>query len=77
MVNDIVVSITPLAIDREQDLGAISIVGASLALLAGGIPFHGPVGAVRIGYKDGSYIVNPTKQELATGQLNLLVAGPR
>jgi polyribonucleotide nucleotidyltransferase len=74
MINDIVISITPLALDHEQDLGVISIIGSSLATMLAGIPFDGPVSAVRIGYKDGRYIVNPTIDEIETGELNLIVS---
>jgi polyribonucleotide nucleotidyltransferase len=43
--------------------------------LKAGIPFYGPVSAVRIGYKDGKYIINPTMHEIETGELNLLISG--
>jgi polyribonucleotide nucleotidyltransferase len=48
MINDVVITITPLSIDLEQDLGVLSIIGASLAIQKAGIPFYGPVSAVRI-----------------------------
>jgi polyribonucleotide nucleotidyltransferase len=51
------------------------IVGSSLAVLAGGIPLDGPVGAARIGYKDGELIVSPTREQIESGMANLLVAG--
>lgn len=75
MINDVVITITPLALDMTQDLGVISILGSSLALLKAGIPFDGPVSAVRIGYKDGKYLINPTLDEIETGELNLLISG--
>ncbi len=75
MINDTVVTITPLAIDLEQDLGAISIIASSLAIQKAGIPFYGPVSAVRVGYKDGNYIINPSAEQIETGDLNLLIAG--
>lgn len=77
MINDVVITITPLSIDREQDLGVLTIVGSSLATMMSGVPFAGPVGAARIAYLDGQYIVNPTKEQLAQSMLNLLVAGPK
>ena len=52
-------------------------MGASLAIQAAGIPFAGPAGAVRIGRVDGKFIINPTRDEIANGEMNLLVAGPR
>jgi polyribonucleotide nucleotidyltransferase len=75
MINDVVITITPLALDLEQDLGAISIIGSSLAILKAGIPFSGPVSAVRVWYKDGKYLINPTMHEIETGELNLLISG--
>jgi polyribonucleotide nucleotidyltransferase len=55
----------------------MAIIGSSLAVMAAGIPFDGPVGAARIGYKDGQFIVNPTRAELDTGMANLIVAGKK
>lgn len=77
MVNELVITITPLALDLTQDLGVLTIIGASLSVMAAGIPFTGPVGAARIGYKDGQFIVNPTREELDTGMANLIVAGKK
>jgi polyribonucleotide nucleotidyltransferase len=77
MINDVVITVTPLALDHEQDLGALSIIGSSLATLLAGIPFDGPVGAVRIGRKDGKLIVNPTSEEIETGEMNLLISGKK
>ena len=48
---------------------------ASAALCLSGVPFMGPIGAARVGYKDGEYILNPTKTEVAEGELDLVVAG--
>jgi polyribonucleotide nucleotidyltransferase len=45
--------------------------------MAAGIPFDGPVGAVQIGYEDGQFIVNPTKDQIEKGMCNLLVAGKK
>lgn len=75
MINDTVVTITPLALDHAQDLGVLSIIGSSLAVMAGGIPFDGPISAVRIGYMNGEFIVNPTIEQIEKGELNLLVSG--
>ena len=49
MTNDVVVTISPLALDQEMDLGVMTIVGCSLSIMASGIPFDGPVGAAQIG----------------------------
>ncbi len=51
------------------------MIGASAALALSGIPFNGPIGAARVGYVDGQYVLNPTKTDLDTSQLNLVVAG--
>ncbi|MCS6983028.1 MAG: polyribonucleotide nucleotidyltransferase [Candidatus Absconditabacterales bacterium] len=76
-VNDIVLTITPLVIDREQDLGVLSIIGASTAVMMTGIPFDGPVGAVRLGHNDEGFVLNPSREQITKSQLNLLTAGPR
>ena len=52
------------------------MIGASAALMLSGVPFNGPIGAARVGYIDGQYVLNPTKTELETqSALNLVVAG--
>jgi polyribonucleotide nucleotidyltransferase len=53
------------------------MIGASAAISLSGIPFNGPIGCARVGYIDGQYVLNPTKTELATSKLDLVVAGPR
>ncbi|MFZ2151427.1 MAG: polyribonucleotide nucleotidyltransferase [Candidatus Absconditicoccaceae bacterium] len=77
MINDVVITITPLAIDHTMDLGVATIVGSSLSIMAAGIPFDGPIGAAKIGYKDGQFLINPTKEELKTSIFDLLVAGKK
>ena len=77
MINDIVVSVTPLALDHQMSLGVMHIVGSSLSILAAGIPFDGPVGAAQIGYLNGQFIVNPSLEQLEKSDLNLLVAGKK
>lgn len=64
MINDTVVTITPLSLDHEQDLGVLSIIGSSLAIMAGGIPMDGPVSAVRIGYINNEFVINPTIDQI-------------
>src|ERR1700710_2297850 len=63
--------------DKENDPDVLGINGASCALALSDIPFHGPVGAVRIGYIDGAYIVNPTYAERLTSLLNIMVVGTK
>ena len=77
MINDIVVSVTPLALDHQMSLGVMHIIGSSLSILAAGIPFDGPVGAAQIGYLDGQFIINPSLEQLEKSDLNLLVAGKK
>ncbi len=64
MINDTVVTITPLALDHQQDLGVLSIIGASVAIMLGGIPFDGPISAVRVGYINGEFVINPTIEQI-------------
>jgi polyribonucleotide nucleotidyltransferase len=63
--------------DKENDPDVLGINGASCALALSDIPFHGPVGAVRVGFIDGGYIVNPTYAERATSLLNIMVVGTK
>jgi polyribonucleotide nucleotidyltransferase len=61
--------------DKENDPDVLGINGASCALALSDIPFHGPVGAVRVGYIDEKYIVNPTYSERLVSKLNIMVVG--
>ena len=63
--------------DKENDPDVLGINGASCALALSDIPFHGPVGAVRIGYIEGQYIVNPTYAERLVSGLNIMVVGTK
>jgi polyribonucleotide nucleotidyltransferase len=64
-----------LSADMENDSDTLAIIGASTALVLSDIPFDTPVGAVRVGYWDDQYVINPTTSELKKSLLNLLVAG--
>ena len=64
-----------LSADTTNDPDVSGINGASVALSVSDIPFHGPIGAVRVGQKDGQFIVNPTYDEQREGDLNLMVVG--
>ena len=75
--NEVQIVVTALSSDQEGPLDLLVVLGASAALTASDIPFNGPIGVTRIGYVDGEYIVNPTYQQLADGQLDLVVAGSR
>jgi polyribonucleotide nucleotidyltransferase len=73
--NEVQVIATVLSINPEVDSDIPAMLGASAAVTLAGLPFEGPIGAARVGYLDGEYILNPTKTELETSQLNLVVAG--
>jgi polyribonucleotide nucleotidyltransferase len=73
--NEVQIIAQVLSINPEVDSDIPALLGASAAVTLSGIPFEGPIGAARVGYIDGEYILNPTKTELETSQLNLVVAG--
>ncbi|MGA1870387.1 MAG: polyribonucleotide nucleotidyltransferase [bacterium] len=66
-----------LSADQENDPDILALIGASAALTISDIPFLGPVGAVRVGLIDDSFIVNPTYAELENSKINIVVAGTR
>jgi polyribonucleotide nucleotidyltransferase len=73
--NEVQIVATVMSSDNEVDADIPSMLGASAALVLSGIPFDGPIGAARVGYIDGEYLLNPTTTELKQTQLNLVVAG--
>jgi polyribonucleotide nucleotidyltransferase len=73
--NEVQIIATVMSINPEVDSDIPAMIGASAAVTLSGIPFDGPIGAARVGYLDGQYILNPTKTELETSKLNLVVAG--
>jgi len=73
--NEVQVMLTVLSHDMENDPDIVGLVGASAALCLSGLPFMGPIGAARVGYKDGEYILNPACDEVAESELDLVVAG--
>ncbi|MFH1298326.1 MAG: polyribonucleotide nucleotidyltransferase [Patescibacteria group bacterium] len=75
MRNDVQVICSVLSADMEVDPGTTAITAASAALMISGMPFGGPIAAVRIGMADGQFVVNPTYEQEASGDLNLVVAG--
>ena len=74
---EVQIVVTALSADQENDPDVLSIVGASAALSISEIPFQGPVGAVRVGYVDGQFVINPTFAQLKNSALDLMVAGTR
>jgi polyribonucleotide nucleotidyltransferase len=73
--NDVQIVVTPLSADTEHHLDIISMIGASAALSISDIPFQGPIGAVRVGYLDGEYLIHPNASQAAKSQLDLVLAG--
>ena len=72
--NEVQVVATVMSSDPEIDADIPAIIGASAAMSLSGIPFFGPLGAARVGYIDGEYVLNPSKTELETTQMDLVVA---
>lgn len=72
--NEVQVVATVMSSDPEIDADIPAIIGASAAMSLSGIPFFGPLGAARVGYIDGEYVLNPSKTELETSELDLVVA---
>ncbi len=73
--NEVQVIAQVLSLNPEVDGDIAALLGASAALSLAGIPFKGPIGAARVGYIDGKYVLNPTATELKTSALDLVVAG--
>jgi len=73
--NEVQVIATVLSMNPEVDGDIPALIGASAALTLSGVPFKGPIGAARVGYANGKYLLNPTQTELETSDLNLVVAG--
>ncbi|BDU21278.1 polyribonucleotide nucleotidyltransferase [Dyella sp. GSA-30] len=73
--NEVQVIAQVISLNPEIDGDIPAILGASAALTLAGIPFKGPIGAARVGYADGKYLLNPTATELKTSDLDLVVAG--
>lgn len=72
---EIQMTITTLSSDQENEPDTLSIIGASAAMSLSDVPFAGPVGAAKVGYINGEFILNPTAQQLQESQLDLIVAG--
>jgi polyribonucleotide nucleotidyltransferase len=75
--NEVQIVATVVSICNEMDSEIPSIIGASAALAISGAPFAGPLGAARVGYRDGEYLLNPAKESLKTSDLDLVVAGTK
>jgi polyribonucleotide nucleotidyltransferase len=73
--NDVQIVATVMSSESEIDSDIPALIGASAALAISGIPFNGPIGAARVAYINGEYVLNPTLTELKASQLDLVVAG--
>jgi len=73
--NEIQVIATVISSNPEVDADIPALIGASAALMLAGVPFNGPIGAARVGYIDGQYVLNPSQSELKKSALDLVVAG--
>ncbi len=74
-INEVQVIATVMSLDPEIDPDIAAMIGASAAVSLSGVPFSGPIGCARVGYKDGNYLLNPSATDLAESQLDLIVAG--
>jgi len=73
--NEVQIIASVVSLNKEVDPDIPAIIGASAALAISGMPFSGPVGAARVGYKDGEYMLNPSMTELEDSSLDLVIAG--
>ena len=73
--NEVQVIIHVLSLNPEIAADIPALIGSSAALAISGIPFNGPIGAARVGWIDGQYVLNPTKSQMAVTQMDLIVAG--
>jgi polyribonucleotide nucleotidyltransferase len=75
--NEVQVVATVISMNPDVDADIPALLGASAALTLAGLPFQGPIGAAKVGYKDGQYILNPTQAQLKESKLELVVAGTK
>jgi polyribonucleotide nucleotidyltransferase len=73
--NEVQVVAQVLSLNPEVDADIPAMIAVSAAMTLSGVPFSGPIGAVRVGYLDGQYVINPTASQIKESQLNLVVAG--
>lgn len=73
--NEAQIIATVMSLGNQVDPEIVALIGASAAVALSGVPFNGPLGAARVGYRDGQYLLNPSKEDLKTSALDLVVAG--
>jgi len=76
-MNEVQVVANVVSSNPEIDADILALLGTSAAIAISGIPFNGPIGAARVGYVDGEYVLNPSASQLLESDLNLVVAGTR
>ena len=76
-LQEVQIIVSVLSFDGENDPDILAMIGASAALTISKIPFQGPIGACRLGYLDGKFVVNPTIQQLEQSSINLLISGKK
>jgi len=74
-MNEVQVIPTVISVEKDQDPDIAALIGTSAALAISGVPFAGPIGAARVGYLDGTYLLNPGYEALESSMLNMTVAG--
>lgn len=75
--NEVQVIATVLSLNPDVSSDVVAMIASSAALVLSGVPFNGPIGAVRVGYQDGVYLLNPSRKDLVQSQLDLVVAGTK
>ena len=76
-LNDVQVIITVVSLNPEVQTDILSLIGASAALSISDIPFHGPIGGIRVGYIDNKYVINPSVSNMENSKLDLVIAGTK
>ncbi|OCG19937.1 polyribonucleotide nucleotidyltransferase [Gilliamella sp. App2-1] len=76
-VNEIQIIATVVSVNPDVSPDLVAMIGASAALCLSGVPFHGPIGAARVGFINNEFVLNPSVIELATSRLDLVVAGTK
>jgi polyribonucleotide nucleotidyltransferase len=75
--NDTQIVATVFSYDKKNSPDILAMIAASAALAVSGVPFLGPIAAAKVGFRDGKYLLNPTRKDLADSELELVVAGTR
>ena len=76
-MNEVQVMIQVISANKNVDPDMLAMIATSAALAISGVPFKGPIGAARVGYQEGNYIINPTYSDLKTSDLDMVVAGTK